>query len=659
MNPASAMVNAFINKCESCHGGGANTADHPGHLSMTGSEPDFAGGFTWTTPNCTNYCHGPSGLNDWYSVADLNCEACHASPYLGPTVVDTTGAGTGMDAAGYGSHLKVVKSETINGATNWTAHCRSCHPYHTGGVTVPLPPTNWSAASGTFSPLNGTDMQYKLGLQFPVTGGIHLGGTNEGLAKYATGSTEADICWNCHGADDTINEWGYNADTNGTYPYTKLTDLNGITSESHNYGWVYQNSNWTTMTSAWVDAGGNGYYRKDGYQHSTETTPDYFLSRRITSVHSVNFTDGNQISSVGTAIDGSGNVVPAAQEPAAKIRCTYCHDVHDQNRAVIDMATGTTETATGRPYLRGTWFGNPYAADMPPLNSYTYPITGGPGVGQRFRKGTSTTIEFFDANGVPRLFANKEIQSKGGYFIDQNSDWPAAGKNEDLSDTAGICVMCHGNDVNNMDYYTGNSMWRSDQVNGHANAALGGSGTGHANARNIFDGRRGASTSTGMFMAAQDGVNYRDYGDKTSVKGSGPYRSEFNEAAKSNGANSPPRNTGWYGGTIGSTTRGGQYGTWYSGITSATNTASIGTNGTTARAHDFTCSKCHSPHATGLPALLITNCLDFNTSNWIRTANSSVKKGPTTTNAFAKRAQNNCHRNEGTTTGWNRLNTAQ
>ncbi len=647
------MINAFVNKCESCHGASANTGDHVGHMDFT---TDFAGGFTYNSGDgsCANFCHKTDASpNDWGSTAALPCHYCHqphedgSGAYIGPTVVDPAGAGGGstMAAGGYGSHLKATKGESLGGGTNWDAQCKKCHPYHEGGATVPLPPSNWTAASGTNSPVMGNDMQYVLGLQFPVTGGIHLGGTS------TSGSNEADICWNCHGADTDINEWGYNADTNdigGTFPYTQITDINSQTRGSYNYGYMYKNSNWTNATSAWVDSSGNGYYRKDGYQHSTETNPDYRLSRRISSVHSVNFGLGsNPGSSVAMNLDGSGNVTRTDSqtlETPDEIRCTYCHDVHDMNRAVIDVNAGITETNTGRPYLRGSWMGNPYAPDLPPLNSYSYPTSGNfHGRGQRFaRNGSSTVVMTF---GKPRLFADKAIQSKGGYFIDQNSNWPASGRT--LDETAGICVLCHGSDVNNMDYYSA-SMWRGDQVNGHANAALGGSGAGHANARNLFDARRGGGD---FYMAAQDGVNYFEYGDRTSVKNNGPWRSEFNEAAKGGGANSPPRNTGWYGGTIGSTSRGGQYGTWYS-------SSGIGTNGSTSRAHDFTCSKCHSPHATGLPALLLTNCLDVDTANWNKSANNGTV-GPNSSTTHGRRSANNCHRKESTGSGWNRLAPAQ
>lgn len=642
------MVNGFINKCESCHGAGANTATHVGHANFANN---FAANMTWTAPNCTNACHGPSSLNDWNSPSHLVCQACHAAPYIGPTVVFP--GGTGAPDAGngnsYGSHLKATKVETLSGATNWDSQCKKCHGYH-DGVTVPLPPENWTPVAGTASPLNGSNMQEKLGLQYAVTGGIHLGGTA------TSGSTEADICWNCHGTDDTINEWGYNKDSNdigGTFPATVIADLNSQSVGSHNYGWVYSDATWTTLAKGWVDASGKGMYRKDGYQHSS--TNSYVLSKRISSVHSVNFTlAATTAGSVSKNIDASGNVIRTASqtlETPADIRCSYCHDVHDMNRALD--ANGAAEVATGRPFLRGSWMGNPYAVDLPPIVGYTYPTTGsaysGHNQGQRFY--TTVGPRTFGA-AVPRLWATTALQAKGGYFIDQNSNWPTSGRT--LADTAGICTACHGTNVDTMDYYTGSSMWRSDQLNGHSNAALGGSGS---QKRNIFDANRGATWGR---MANQEGVNVNQYGKSSNAKSNGPWRTTFsNQPADGSGAASPPRNTGWYGGTIGSTTRGGQYSAWYNGTTVETTTAAIGTDGVTTLAHNFTCSKCHSPHATGLPALVLTNCLDTKAAKWTQTADNGVVLGPTATNAWALQAQNTCHRKEGTTTGWHRLNITQ
>ncbi|WP_459942869.1 hypothetical protein, partial [Deferrisoma palaeochoriense] len=534
----------------------------------------------------------------------------------------------------YGSHLKATTGDALSNATDWDVQCNKCHSGHSGPVTVPLPPTSWNNRdNGSGTTLN---MQTQLGIDYTANGGIHLGGTA------TSGTTEAEICWNCHGTDDTINEWGYNADTNGaSFPVVQIVDVNGQTGGSYNYGWLYSDSGWTTLTPYWVDASGNGMYRKDGYQHDSATTPSFALSRRISSVHSVDFTVGsNPGSSVANNVDGSGNVIrtTGAQtlESRAQIRCSYCHDVHDLNKAVND-------TQSGRPHLRGTWMGNPYPPDVPPLAGYSYPTTGGPGplsAGNRFSfNNTSRGESGAFSEPVPRLWADPVSRNKGGYFIDANSGRPTDDPSYDtLAETAGLCILCHGSDVDNMDYYTGSSLWRFG--NGHSNSTLGGTG---ANASNLFDARR--TTGSWLYMAHQEGVNVFEYGNRSSADSSGPFRSSFNnlKPAKRGGQYSPPRNTGWYGGTPGSTTRGGQYSTWYSA-------SGIGTDGVNATAHKFPCSKCHSPHATGLPALLITNCLDKNVSNW------TAANGRATPSV---RQANNCHRNEGTTSGWHRLNVGQ
>lgn len=681
---STTMINTFINKCESCHGGSSNTGAHPGHIGASGGvspvDPsDFVdfGGMTYdvATQTCTSLCHEASTPGDWGSTSKLTCEACHMAPYLGPTVVDPDSEGNGLYSSnGFGSHLKVTKGESITTNTNWDTQCKKCHPYHEGGVEVPEPPTNWDNP-GTTGVTETDNMAYKLGLQFPVTGGIHLGGAS------TSGTTEADICWNCHGTDSEVNEWGYNADSNGAnYPYQNIapqtTSYTGHTywagdgTKSFNYGYLYENSNWTTATSKWVNSSGTGYYRRDAYQHSTGTNPDYLLSRQITSVHSVNFTAGSQVSSVATAVDGSGNVTAANQEGSADIRCSYCHDVHDLNKAFADVNTGVNEAQTGRPYLRGSWMGNPYAPDLPPITTYSYPTTGGPGqpsttYGQRFRSAGGSF-----GTAKPRLFSHKDIQNKGGFFIDQNSNWPTQDPDYDsLEETAGICTLCHGSDINNMDYYpnaasftgkatyTNTTMWRSGQPNGHANATLGAEGATHTNARNIFDGRRGG---TSLFMSGQDGINFTNWGNNAagSPKSNAPWRNNLGDSNQ--GTYYAHKNTGWYGGTIGDVTnQGTEYGIWYSGNTSMTDAASIGTNASGGgRAHDFTCSKCHSPHATGLPALLVTNCLDYKSATWQANANSGVV-GATASTSWALRAQTTCHRKDGATSGWNRLNIRQ
>ncbi len=688
MDPSSAMVNGFINKCESCHGAGSNTSEHGGHVNFV---TDFAVGFTYNdapVSNCTNNCHEGDYVNDlWGSADPLNCDACHKSPYLGPTVVDPLNAGAGMAASGYGSHLKETKGENLSLVADWSAQCKKCHPYHVSGsgvVDIPLPPAEWdgaAVASGTSSPLMGpgSNMQEKLGLQFPITGAIHLGGTATVTASWyydSANPSEAEMCWGCHGLDTELNEWGYNADTSGSFPVVDIGHLatsasghtdwagpGGAGSEgSFNYGYLYSDSGWTSgnATSKWVDNNGRGMYRRDAYQHDAANSR--VMSRRISSVHSVDFSmTPDPGSSVAQNIhtdgkvkrDNSGTYLQTL-ETVDKIRCSYCHDVHDLNRAQV--SAGVNETSTGRPYLRGTWMGNPYPPDMPPLNSYSYstntgPTQNGTKYGNRYYASQAQSPPF--QVPVPRLFASDSSHDKGGFFIDLNSGQPTTNASFDTqAETGGICALCHGDDVDTLDYYTSDSMWRfGSGKNGHANSVLGGTGAGATQASNLFDATRGDSNN---HMAHQNGLGAAKEGGQNNPLNwdtggaSGPFQTDMKKAMNQNPPQQAPKVTGWYGGTAGDMVtwagRPAQYDTWYSA-------GGIGHDGSgSGRAHSFTCSKCHSPHAAGLPALVIHNCLDKDASDWVATNRTSA-------NPSAPQATN-CHRKDtGTTTtsGWHRL----
>jgi hypothetical protein len=106
------------------------------------------------------------------------------------------------------------------------------------------------------------------------------------------------------------------------------------------------------------------------------------------------------------------------------------------------------------------------------------------------------------------------------------------------------------------------------------------------------------------------------------------------------------RNSGWFGGPVNTTTRGGgDYANWYgAGVIG-------GMSATENMAHKFSCAKCHSPHATGLPALLIHSCIDAGQGNF-------TIRGQDETNLIA----NNCHRKTGGTpdaSGWHKLSAGQ
>ncbi len=613
-----ALDSSFVSgQCDDCHGAGASTAGHSGH-----GDPDSAvviGGEISSYPgdgSCINTCHATDATTTvWAAAGSIQCDDCHRAGYIGPVVVDPTGTGTGLAGSGYGAHLMATTTDTIDGTTNWSTQCGQCHGYHAGAVTVALPPASWSDPSGRMS---GTDMRTQLGIDYTITGGIHLGGT----ATAAYDNSEAEYCWGCHDSLATpVSEWGYNTKTTDAgFPVVQLTTTDDGTAETFNHGWIYTDNTGTTKTSDWT----TGYWI-DQYRS--------MLKRPVSSVHSANLEPAGQTSSVGN-VDSSGrmpwfagyNGTDAGVEAKNEIRCSYCHDVHNLNKAVGD-------TASDAPFLRGSWMGNPYPADTPPLSTDTYPITGGPTKPQCDNEGSRFTPNWTGTGTAPRLwgFSGDDVsRAKGGFFIDQNSaktDGTTPTQGKTVAGTAGLCTLCHGTDVDTMDFYPANTLWRSIQTNGHANSTLGGTGSGRVK---IFDATRGGATYQ---MAMQ---NHLGRGQWELGWGFG----NLNPKPACGTADiAPIYVTGWYGAGIGdrsgtSSTDG--WSDWYGASQVAK-----------PNYHKFSCSKCHSPHAAGLPALLTTNCLDASLSTWQGTTDGADPSSS---------AANNCHRNDSADgDGWNRL----
>ncbi len=249
----------------------------------------------------------------------------------------------------------------------------------------------------------------------------------------------------------------------------------------------------------------------------------------------------------------------------------------------------------GRPYLRGTWMGNPYPPELPPRPGYAFTTT--PVVGGALRpRGTSGA------------------RDKGGYFIDQNSNWPTNnGAMDTLGETAGLCTLCHGTNVDNMDFYTGSTLWRfAPPKNGHSNSALGGTRNA-AGISDLFSAFRGGATYT---MLMQDSIGCVE---RYWSCGSRPLCFSYGAPCINN--------AGWYG---------TDYANWYG------TTGQIGgASGAGSMAHKFTCSKCHTPHASGLPALLTHNCVD-------------PAQGGYTALGYQNQS-GNCHRKTSTSDGWHKL----
>lgn len=405
------------------------------------------------------------------------------------------------------------------------------------------------------------------------------------------GNTEAEICWNCHDGV-SVSEWGTNTDTNST-------------ATNYNFGTVYTDASKNTQTSKWIGTywvSANFSY-KEGWLNNKPTTAD---------------------SVTGTANAGSTHAVSSGGvqgiDAVANIRCTYCHDVHN----TANLKGTVAGDVHGKPYLRGSWKGNPYNEDGAPRSGVTYTANNGYGL-------------------VPR--AGSVYTDMGGYFIDQNTTvtpnslgWVAGGS----TGFGGLCELCHGNadnsftvaEINALNKFgTASDSWIGS--NGHSNSVKGGDGSIGANIFRIADRNSVAvtfGTAAGVSAGSPAMGNVQN-----SANWVYSFRSVSSRATQ--GFNVQPYATTEQIPNAGTT--------WGVTINSADTTVDL-------NYHKFSCSKCHTPHASRLPRLMITNCLDTKNNTWanayIVPSASTVVNGssPSIDNASMPISQatsaQNCHR---------------
>ncbi|WP_305046896.1 cytochrome c3 family protein [Geoalkalibacter sp.] len=539
------------------------------------------------------------------------------------------------------------------------------------------------------------------------SGGVHLRKTINGRGPF---HTEAQICWGCHDAQNPrISEWGY-----AGLPKNKVTEQaisnvsRGVTTTitSNNHGLqtgervVIFMPNGTTILNGWAGTitrtGANtfvldgldtsslaantvsGNFNATGARWKLASHYDYgqlhsnsgsWGSRTPVSNWTTAYWDSPYFPYKTGPVASTHSVNPEATRPGvdavAQIRCTYCHDVHDMNHAPGDVYSG-------RPYLRGSWMGNPYFEDGAPGRFKGFLDLS---TAQR-RAEYYYTGERDDYGMVPR--GTTAMNKMGGYWIDQNSDYPTASWT--LQDSAGLCTLCHGTDVNNMNKFDVNEQGNPDNAwlgqNGHSNAVLGGSGKHRVNVYNPSVRKEGTTwNKPGMGYqdtTGRDGERY--YGLRNDGGGS----NFINDAHRGTTTNS--RGVYPYAWSDIENTNRYVYREFYWGVNLDTETAE-------PMYHRFSCSKCHNPHASRLPRLMITNCLDVSHNKWddlyaddgdwtsgqaggtsINWSTSNVM--PYTGNDISGKARNrqfayatsaqNCHRyvKVGTTVqepGWNRV----
>lgn len=348
------------------------------------------------------------------------------------------------------------------------------------------------------------------------------------------------------------------------------------------------------------------------YNYGTVTTSNWTTATWSSPVANFSYKNGAIQSTHSTSESGTSTVSGAmgtyteTKDAVGNIRCSNCHDVHNLNKAPND-------SMTGQPYLRGTWIRNPYPEDGAPWNK-TY------------------AVAVANYGAVPRGGGNEQ----GGYQIDQNNNSPTAGLS--LATSAGLCTLCHGTNVDALDKKTSENLWIG--TNGHSNATLGGTG---GSAANIFgDGIGGRAAPN---AAASD-----------STYAAGDI---FNMGLQVL-AGGTAYGTGYRGTVYGPKylpavpSKVHSYDSFIWGVSVDAGTTDIGY-------HAFTCSKCHNPHASRLPKLMITNCLDVKHNTWgagkgslqnTWTAAALTDKGKYT--QYHNTAQN-CHRYDGANGGWNKV----
>jgi predicted CXXCH cytochrome family protein len=300
-----------------------------------------------------------------------------------------------------------------------------------------------------------------------------------------------------------------------------------------------------------------------------------------------------------SSIHATGGTVGTQSNTLSQVRCSYCHDVHD------------TMGPSGKPFLRGTW--TPSA----------YPEDGAPRSGDNW----ADASPFSAGDNLPR--ASISENGAGGFQIDQNNaSVDHSGYSYATDDS--LCALCHSTDGSSTGF-VGSYPLHRNIIRGFSNDTV-------STARNIFkrSQRSTANLRTDPWMAY---FGITDY-----------YNSYWMGGFREESAGNPIRDTGIVPAVDGQARAYGNY-SW--GVT--VDDATIDSN-----FHDFTCSKCHGPHASRLPRLMISNCLDVQRNSWDDDYKSGATPGNTTWGnwpnltpssgseghqeiAYANTAQN-CHR---------------
>ncbi len=596
------------NFCVSCHGAGADTGTHTGHADTF---PTFPATGTATDPmQASDYSDGtPSTPGNALANDDTCATACHLAANWGTAGDLGTGSGIAWTVETGNCDGVAVGAPVVN-------YCLDCHSTTYGDLAGPAVVfgnhTNAKTADETMS-CKAEEKNQCLECHVLHDDAVTPDPLAVWIPNPSTQSLRTSLGLDYKGANhhnavnlrkaaggktsrDTEAEICWECH-DSTINGTKQSEW-GVNTGT---GSTYDYGNLTGGASNWIGAEWNSPVAIFSYKKGT-----------IESTHSVN----------------SAATVPGL-DAVAQIRCSYCHDVHDT----------MSGSPTGTPYLRGTWKGNPYREDGAPETNVAY--TNGDRYGTIPRGGTQYT-------------------ALGGYQIDQNNGSPTA--TWTLADSAGLCTTCHGNNVDSMNEFDVNEAGAAETAaqswvgtNGHSAAVIGGTNSVAANIFTNSD-RGSANPGTGDPDVTNGPMAYQKSNGATG-SGYGPGDTDgapFTRGTRmgsSGGDAGSPGLQPYAKGTNGSEQEHRGYFNWGVTVDNAT---------TDTDYHNFSCSKCHNPHASRLPRLMITNCLDTSHNTWDDNNGnpSNVSGSNAGTQLSDATTSQNCHRRAtvgGMGSGWNNV----
>jgi mono/diheme cytochrome c family protein len=519
------------------------------------------------------YVHGSA----WNTLVSADCEKCHEELSQDSSVkIKVWGANAAWPA---GSYTTVTYDCT---ATKYTANssCLSCHDgdatkiTFTGNATLPSNIlqywVNTTTNSHNYAPsttLNTLPVLVKARSPhgFPTTNKLKQEGWTSAPTYDQTKYTDAApvSCLECHTSHGSVT--ASPAKLKGAAFTDTRKDNVMITTAEPTLCWNCHDTATVGVKDYWGDT-------TTAEQHWTGTLKNTFTykQRAIASTHQVN--DNTQL-----------------------VVCSICHNPHGAS------ASGQYYS----PMLRGSWMTSVYKEDRAGMLSSTLKTTI-----QYFTKLTQTR---FGPRGESGLAYNDPARrghgwdngtgtGHDGYFIDENTfgvtgtmtktwtDNLVVSKHITEADTsfAGLCAVCHTDAT-----YTGTGGITS--MKSYLLTTYTGRLTSWGAAiHNTVRGWAGGGGTTMDYVNPTNNPDMRGY----SMAGTCTCMSYI---AGCSGGWSPWRGYNWQG------------------IPTTLNQMT-GANAV----HQFPCSKCHTPHASDLPKLMVSNCIDVGADNTQRKAHGTA-----------------------------------